>query len=88
MSIDVIRTRLAHLEPVHLEIIDDSHLHAGHSGNSGGGHFTVVIESSHFQGKSTIMRHRLVYQALGDLIPQKIHALSIHAGIPGATQSL
>ncbi len=71
--------RLQALEPSVLEIRNDSHLHAGHAGNNGGGHFNVNITSSHFCGKSLIMRHRLIYQLLADLMPQKIHALSIHA---------
>lgn len=83
MSLDLLRERLATLEPTQLEIRDDSALHAGHAGNSGGGHYSVTIESSHFAGKSTIIRHRLVYQAVGDLIPSGIHALSIKASAPG-----
>ncbi len=74
-----IKTRLKVLEPTNLRIDDDSALHAGHKGNGGGGHFTLHISSSHFCGKSLIMRHRLIYQALTDLMPHKIHALSIHA---------
>ena len=65
-----------------LEITDESHLHIGHQGNSGGGHFKLKITSSHFAGKSQIMRHRLIYQTLADLIPNKIHALSIIALAP------
>jgi BolA protein len=57
-------------------------MHAGHSGNKGGGHFKLTMTSSHFCGKSQIMRHRLIYQILADLIPSKIHALSIHALAP------
>lgn len=76
---DLITERLQVLEPSTLKINDDSALHAGHQGNGGGGHFTLFITSSHFSGKSLIMRHRLIYQALGDLMPHKIHALSIHA---------
>ena len=79
---DTIRTRLASLEPISLEIQDDSAAHAGHKGNSGGGHFTVKMLSSHFSQKSQIMRHRLIYQALSDLIPQQIHAISIVAISP------
>ena len=77
--IEEITSRLQALEPTALKIIDDSALHAGHQGNSGGGHFTLHITSSHFCGKSLIMRHRLIYQILTDLMPHKIHALSIHA---------
>ena len=74
-----IRARLAALQPTRLDIRDDSALHAGHAGNTGGGHFHVVIVSSQFCGKSQIMRHRFVYQALNGLIPNRIHALSIQA---------
>lgn len=74
-----IKNRLQVLEPTNLDINDDSALHAGHKGNGGGGHFTLHITSSHFCGKSLIMRHRLIYQALADLMPHKIHALRIHA---------
>lgn len=77
-----IRERLACLEPVRLEIQDDSAKHAGHAGSSGGGHFTLTVVSSQFSGKSQIMRHRLIYQALQDLIPARIHALSITASTP------
>ncbi len=77
--IDEIHARLASLDPVALDIKNDSALHAGHAGNSGGGHFTVQITSSQFCGKSQIIRHRLIYQALADLMRQQIHALSIQA---------
>ncbi len=80
--IEIINTRLASLEPTSLEIRDDSALHAGHAGNTGGGHFSLTIVSSQFSQKSPIMRHRLVYQALADLIPQHIHAISILAISP------
>ena len=76
---DEISERLQILQPISLQITDDSALHAGHQGNGGGGHFTLQITSSHFCGKSLIMRHRLVYQALAELMPHQIHALSIHA---------
>ena len=79
---ETIRSRLATLEPISLEIQDDSAAHAGHKGNSGGGHFNLTITSSHFSQKSQIMRHRLIYQALSDLIPQQIHAISIIAISP------
>ena len=80
--IDTIKNRLASLEPTSLEIEDDSAAHAGHKGNMGGGHFNLKITSSHFSQKSPIMRHRLIYQALNDLIPQQIHAISIVAISP------
>lgn len=77
--IDEIRSKLSSLEPAMLEIKDDSALHAGHAGNTGGGHFSLIIVSSQFCGKSQIIRHRSVYQALTGLIPNRIHALSIQA---------
>ena len=80
--IEMIKIRLAILNPVSLEIQDDSALHAGHAGNTGGGHFSITIVSSQFSQKSQIMRHRLIYQALNDLIPQQIHAISILAISP------
>ncbi|GBG12635.1 BolA protein [Novimethylophilus kurashikiensis] len=83
MSLDLLKQRLAALAPTKLEIQDDSAQHAGHAGNRGGGHYTILVESSQFAGKSTIMRHRLVYEAVGDLIPTQIHALSIRAYAPG-----
>ena len=71
------------LAPERLEITDDSHLHAGHAGAaSGGGHFSVNVVSSRFQGCSTLARHRLVYQAVSDMMPGEIHALSIRARAP------
>lgn len=76
---DEIRQRLAVLTPARLELEDESQLHAGHKGNTGGGHFKLLIVSSQFCGKSQIMRHRLVYQALAGMMPQRIHALSIVA---------
>ena len=80
--IETIKIRLSSLQPISLDIKDDSALHAGHAGNTGGGHFTLKIVSSQFSQKSQIIRHRLIYQALTDLIPQQIHALSILAISP------
>ncbi|PPD47316.1 MAG: transcriptional regulator [Methylotenera sp.] len=77
--IDEIKNRLQALAPTSVDLIDESAQHSGHKGNGGGGHYKLNITSSHFCGKSQIMRHRLVYQALADLIPHKVHALSIHA---------
>ncbi len=74
-----ITNRLQDLAPVVMKLTDESAMHAGHKGNGGGGHFKLEITSSHFCGKSQIMRHRLVYQILTDLIPHQIHALSIKA---------
>lgn len=79
---EIIQQRLAILEPISIEIEDDSAAHLGHRGNTGGGHFNIRVVSSHFSQKSQIMRHRLIYQALNDLIPQQIHAISIVAISP------
>lgn len=77
--IEMMRTKIvAALDPVELEIIDDSARHAGHAGASTGlGHFKVKIASLSFAGKSSIQCHRLVYQALGQMMETDIHALNI-----------
>lgn len=77
-----IKQRLQIYEPTELSLEDQSALHAGHAGNQGGGHFELKIVSSHFSNKSQVMRHRMIYQALNDLIPQRIHAISILAISP------
>ncbi len=69
------------LNPTYLDIQDDSALHAGHAGNTGGGHYTVTIVSEQFDNLSLIKRHRLVYDAAKSLMNTDIHALSIHAKI-------
>ena len=67
----------------HLDIEDESHLHAGHAGAaSGGGHFKLTIISPDFKGLSSVARHRAVYSALNNRIPQEIHALTIVAKTP------
>lgn len=78
------RERLdAALAPEHLDIIDESHKHVGHAGaRDGRGHFHCVIESSRFADKSPLERHRMVYDALGDMMLTDIHALSISASTP------
>ena len=82
--IAMIRERLTTaLSPVLLDIIDDSHKHAGHAGaRAGGGHFIVKIVSATFAGQGLLQRHRLVYEALGDAMHKEIHALSIQAYTP------
>ena len=77
--VEMIRTRLeVALSPTQTDIVDESHLHAGHAG----GHFNVTIVAEIFTGKSTIERHRMVYLAVNDLMPSEIHALSIRALAP------
>lgn len=80
----MIRERLTReLQPVALEIIDESAKHAGHAGAAtGGGHFIVSIVSPAFENKTLIQRHRLVYDAVGDIMHSEIHALSIQAKTP------
>ena len=79
----VLRERLAGLNPIRLELIDDSAKHAGHAGaRSGGGHYRLLIVSAQFAGKTPLARHRLVYDALGELMRSKIHALSIQSLTP------
>ena len=79
-----IRSRLAALDPVTLELRDESGQHAGHAGArpSGGSHWQVTIVSDAFRGKTAVARHRMVYEALGDLMKQDIHALKIEALTP------
>ena len=69
-----------HLSAESVEIEDQSHLHAGHAGAAGGGgHYEVTIVASCFKGLNTLARHRLVYEAVGELMKKEIHALSIQA---------
>ena len=78
---EVIVSRLReHLSAESVEIEDQSHLHAGHAGAAGGGgHYEVTIVASCFRGLNTLARHRLVYEAVGELMKKEIHALSIQA---------
>jgi len=72
------------LQPQAIEVIDEGHLHRGHAGaKDGRGHFRLKIVSRQFIGKSMVQRHRLVYQAMGDLMQSDIHALAIDAAAPG-----
>lgn len=82
----LIRERLARaFAPETLEITDESHKHAGHASARGGGHFTVRIVSQAFAGKNLVQRHRMVYEAMGDLMQQEVHALTIKAETPNET---
>ena len=82
--IERLRARLqAALSPTVIEIIDDSHKHVGHAGaRDGRGHFTVRVISERFAGLRPLARHRLIYEATGDLFETDIHALSIQALTP------
>lgn len=81
-TINKIRLALEDLQPSQLAIQDDSALHAGHAGNTGGGHYSLTIVSEAFAGLPLIKRHRLVYDKVGDLMQNDIHALSIKAKTP------
>ncbi|MDO9092648.1 MAG: BolA family protein [Rubrivivax sp.] len=70
------------LSPSQLQVDDDSHLHAGHAGAREGRHFTVHISSARFAGLSRVAIHRLVYDSLGPLGAQGVHALAIVARVP------
>ena len=78
-----IRGRLASLEPVSIELLDESGKHVGHEGaRSGGSHFRLTVVSHRFSGKDQRERHRMIYAALGPLMNREIHALAIHARAP------
>ena len=85
----LIRSRLeAAFNPDELDVVDDSHRHAGHAGaRDGRGHFQVRILSRRFAGKRTIERHRMVYAALGPMMQTDIHALGLVALSPDDTES-
>jgi BolA protein len=81
-SVDDIRARLEHaFAPAALEVIDEGHLHIGHAGE-GTGHFRVRIASDAFAGKARVQQHRMVYEALDDLLGHGIHALAIEVQVP------
>ena len=76
-------TLRAAISPLHsLQVINESHLHAGHAGAGEGSHFRVRIVAQCMAGVSRLARHRLVYDALRDVIPQGVHALAIEASGP------
>lgn len=76
--INLITQRLQTLNPNYFDLVDESHLHAGHAGAQGGAsHFRLIISSDHFDGLNTVAKHRLIYQQVQDLMPHPIHALAI-----------
>lgn len=81
---ELMQLKLAKLNPESLEILDESGKHVGHEGaRGGGGHYQLVIVSREFSGKPAQLRHRMVYEALGPMMKQEIHALAIKAYAPG-----
>ena len=89
-TLDDLRGRFEAAFPdARVEVDDDSHLHAGHAGAAGGaGHYTVRIVSERFEGRPTVARHRLVYDAVKDWMPHRVHALVIAARTPAEAAAL
>lgn len=82
-TIERMQQKLGTLAASEIAIEDESVLHAGHEGaKSGGGHYRLRIISDEFSGLAPLARHRLVYEALGELMQRDIHALSIQALTP------
>jgi BolA protein len=76
---------MAELRPEKLEVIDESHLHQGHSGShpSGESHFRVRIITPQFSGESRVARHRTINRILAEDLANRVHALAIEAYAPG-----
>jgi BolA protein len=86
-TVAAMRRRLAALDPVEVTIEDESAQHAGHPGAAGGGgHYRMTLVSAAFAGQPRVARHRLVYDALGDLMHREIHALAMTLLAPGETR--
>ena len=83
-----IRKRLAALEPTELALEDESERHRGHAGYQAGGntHWRLSIVSPRFAGQTVVARHRMVYEAIGNLMQNPIHALAITARTPEETK--
>jgi BolA protein len=84
VAAEMLRRLNAELKPTSIELTDDSEQHRGHGGYNPAGesHFSLVIESPAFAGKSRVERQRMIYAALGDLMRERVHALSIRATAP------
>ena len=82
---EMLRRLHSSLAPSRIELNDDSEQHRGHGGYNPAGesHFSLTIESAAFTGKSRVERQRMIYAALGDLMKERVHALSIRASAPG-----
>jgi BolA protein len=85
VATEMLRRLNSSLSPTRIELVDDSEAHRGHGGYNPAGesHFSLRIESPAFAGKSRVERQRMVYGALGDLMRERVHALSIRASAPG-----
>ncbi len=88
MSVEssIIQALNEHFHPVALEVINESHLHAGHRHGGVDSHFAVSIVSSAFSGKTHVARHRMVYECLDPFIKASVHALKIKAKTPEESQ--
>ena len=85
-TVDLITQKLTEaFTPQSLEVVDESHQHAGHAGHRPGGetHYRVYIVSDAFKGKTRLERHRMINTALSDELAGGVHALAIHAAAPG-----
>lgn len=89
VATEMLRRLGSALSPSRVELVDDSEAHRGHGGfnPAGESHFTLAIESAAFAGKSLLERQRMVYSALGELMEERVHALSIRATAPGEARS-
>jgi BolA family transcriptional regulator, general stress-responsive regulator len=85
VAAEMLRRLNSALSPTLIELIDDSEQHRGHGGHNPAGesHFTLRIESPAFAGRNRVERQRMIYAALGDLMRERVHALSIRATAPG-----
>jgi BolA protein len=85
VATEMLRRLNSALSPTRIELVDDSEQHRGHGGYNPAGesHFTLRIESAAFAGKSRVERQRMIYGALGELMRERVHALSIRASAPG-----
>ena len=85
VAAEMLRRLNSALAPTRVELIDDSEQHRGHGGYNPAGesHFTLRIESAAFAGKNRVERQRMIYAALGELMDERVHALSIRASAPG-----
>ncbi len=85
VSAEMLRRLSSSLGPTQIELTDDSEQHRGHGGYNpdGESHFTLRIESPLFAGKSRVERQRMIHSALGELLVERVHALSIRATAPG-----
>ena len=84
VATEMLRRLDSALSPTRVELVDESEKHRGHGGYNpeGESHFSLEIESEAFTGKSRVERQRMIYKALGDLMLERVHALSIKARAP------